>query len=54
VNILIVYVLEIANDSWEISGVFKDKEVAKETGERIVESESNNYEHYLVTQHTLV
>lgn len=51
---MLVYVLEIADDSWEIHGVFKDKKVAEGIGRQIVESDQNNYEHYLVTAHPLL
>jgi hypothetical protein len=51
---MIVYVLEVADDSWEIYGVYLDKTRAEEVGLEIVESPTNKYEHYHVTGYVVI
>ena len=50
---MIVYVLEIADDTWEVEGVYKNKDIAEEAGRKIIESSVGVYEHYSVTAYLL-
>lgn len=51
---MFVYVLEVADDKWEIHGVYKDEDTAELIGQKIVDSVVNNYEHYVVTAYPLL